>query len=77
MRGKIADVFLEPADRIYMSNNFVVPISREDFGNLVDASREIVSRVLTEFEKDEIIRYNGKKLEIVNKKSLVMISANG
>ena len=77
MRGKIADVLLEFADRIYMSNSFVVPITQEDFGNLVDASRESVSRVLTEFEKDGIIRYAGKKLEIANKKSLLMISANG
>jgi CRP-like cAMP-binding protein len=77
MRGKIADVLLELADHIYFSDSFVIPITQEDFGNLVDASRESVSRVLTEFEKDGIIRNTGKKVEIVNKKSLLMISANG
>jgi len=77
MRGKIADVILELADRIYFSDIFTMPITQEDFGNLVDTSRESVSRVLTEFEKDRIISISGKKIEIVNKKSLLMISANG
>jgi len=39
--------------------------------------RESVSRVITEFEKDGIIRYSGKQIEIINKKLLSTISANG
>lgn len=77
IRGKIADVLLEMADRIYNSNTFLIPLTQEDLGNLVDSSRESVSRVLTEFEKDGIIRLSGKKVEIINKKSLLLISANG
>jgi CRP-like cAMP-binding protein len=77
IRGKIADVLMELSDRIYSSNMFNIPITQEDLGNLVDASRESVSRVLAEFEKDGIIRLSGKKVEITNKKSLLLISANG
>lgn len=77
MRGKIADVLLELADYIYTSDKFTIPINQEDFGNLVDSRRESVSRVLTEFENDGIIRCAGKKVEILNKKLLYMISANG
>jgi CRP/FNR family transcriptional regulator len=77
MRGKIADVLLEMSDRIYISDIFTLPVNQEEIGNLVDSSRESVSRVLTEFERDGIIRISGKKIEILNKKSLVMISANG
>jgi CRP-like cAMP-binding protein len=77
IRGKIAGVLLEFADHIYNSNIFSIPITQEDMGNLVDSSRESVSRVLTEFEKDGIIRISGKKIEITNKKSLVMVSENG
>jgi CRP-like cAMP-binding protein len=77
MRGKIADVLLEMADWTYNSYVFSVPLNQEEIGNLVDSSRESVSRVLTEFAKDEIIRISGKKVEILNKKSLLMISANG
>ncbi len=77
MRGKIADVLIELSDYVYNSNIFTIPLTQEDLGNLVDSSRESVSRVLNEFEKDGIIRFTGKKIEILNKKSLVMISANG
>jgi CRP/FNR family transcriptional regulator len=77
MRGKIADVLIELSDRIYSSSIFNIPLNQEDLGNLVDSSRESVSRVLTEFEKDGIIRLAGKKVEITNKKSLLLISANG
>ncbi|HUX57262.1 MAG TPA: Crp/Fnr family transcriptional regulator [Bacteroidales bacterium] len=77
LRGKIADVLLELADQIYKSDNFIIPITQEDLGNLVDSSRESVSRVLNEFEKDGIISLSGKKVEIINKKSLLLISTNG
>jgi CRP/FNR family transcriptional regulator len=77
MRGKIADVLIELSERIYNSKIFTIPLTQEDLGNLVDSSRESVSRVLTEFEKDGIIRISGKKVEILNKKSLLMISSNG
>jgi CRP-like cAMP-binding protein len=77
MRGKIADVLLEMSDRIYNSDVFTLPVNQEEIGNLVDSSRESISRVLTEFERDDIIRISGKKIEILNKKSLLMISANG
>ncbi len=77
MRGKIADVLLEMSDRIYNSDIFSIPVNQEEIGNLVDSSRESVSRVLTEFDRDGIIRISGKKIEVLNKKSLLLISANG
>jgi len=75
--GKIADVLLEMSDQIYNSDVFTLPVNQEDMGNLIDASRESISRLLSEFEKDGIIKMSGKKVEIINKKSLVLISTNG
>lgn len=75
-RGKIADVLLEFAD-FYSSKKYKIPLTQEDFGNLVDSSRESVSRVLNEFEKDGIIHYLKKQVEILNKEKLLMISMNG
>ncbi len=77
MRGKIADVLLELADRVYLSDSFDIPLTQQDFGNLVDTSRESVSRVLGEFERDGIIHCSGKHINILNKKSLQIISDNG
>jgi len=77
IRGNIADVLLEFADYIFESDTFTLPITQADIGNLVDASRESVSRVLTEFDQDGIIHITGKHITVINKKSLLMISENG
>ena len=77
IRGKIADVLLEFSDKIYNSSTFTLPFTQEDLGDLVDSSRESISRVFAEFDKDGIIKIAGKKIEILNKKSLLLISANG
>ena len=77
VRGKIADVLLEFTDKIYNSDIFTLPVTQEDLGDLVDSSRESISRVLAEFDKDGIINISGKKIQILNKRSLKLISANG
>lgn len=76
-RGNLADVLLDFANNFYQSESFTLPISQTEIGNLIDTSRESVSRILSEFEKDGIIKMNGKLLEIINKKSLELISLNG
>jgi CRP-like cAMP-binding protein len=76
-RGNIADVILELADQIYQSDSFTLPLSQAELGNYVDTSRESVSRILAEFHKDGILNIKGKKIEIINKKSLLLISQNG
>ena len=73
----MADVLLEFSEKIFQSDCFILPISQSELANLVDTSRESVSRVLSEFDKDGIIKLNGKEIEILNKKSLNLISQNG
>ncbi|MDD3077795.1 MAG: Crp/Fnr family transcriptional regulator [Paludibacter sp.] len=77
IRGNMADALIEFADNIFKSDIFILPLSQSEFANLVDTSRESVSRVLTEFDKDGLIKITGKKIEIINKKSLKLISQNG
>ncbi len=76
-RGNIADVLLEFANHIFENDTFTLPLSQSEMGNLVDTSRESISRILSEFDKDGIIRLSGKQIEILNKKTLQLISANG
>jgi CRP-like cAMP-binding protein len=77
LRGNVADVLLELSVRIYDSLSFNVPLKRDEIGNLIDTTRESVSRVLAEFEDDGIIRNSGKKCEILDLERLKFISANG
>jgi CRP/FNR family transcriptional regulator len=76
-RGNLADVLLDFANNFYKTDSFVLPISQTEIGNLIDTSRESVSRMFSEFEKDGIIKMTGKNLEIINKKSLELVSQNG
>lgn len=76
-RGNIASFLLELSNDIFESDNFVLPLSQSEIGNLVDATRESVSRVLSEFDKDGIIGLKGKNVQILNKNSLELISKNG
>ena len=77
IRGKIADVILNFSDNIYFSDQFSIPLTQEEIGNMVDASRESVSRVMTEFSKDNILEIKGKQKTVLNRKMLTLISENG
>jgi len=77
IRGNMADVLIEFAEKIFQAESFTLPISQSELANLVDTSRESVSRVLGEFDKDGLISLEGKRIEILNKKSLRLISQNG
>ena len=77
IRGNMADVLLEFSEKIFQSDSFTLPISQSELADLVDTSRESVNRVLNEFDKDGIIKVTGKQIEVLNKKSLLLISQNG
>lgn len=76
LRGNLADVLLELSKRVYESNAFSMPLSRSEIGNLIDASRESVSRIFSEFENDGIIRVSGKTFTIIDEAKLKQISEN-
>lgn len=77
IRGNMADVLIEMSDKIFNSDTFVLPVSQLELANLVDTSRESVSRILTEFNNDGIIEMSGKRITILKKESLQLISKNG
>lgn len=76
-RGNIADMLLEFAESIYMSDSFTLPLNQSEIGNMCDASRESISRIMNEFVRDGIIEIQGKNVMILNKKLLKTISQNG
>ncbi len=77
VRGKVADILIDFADNLYHSDSFTIQINQEDFGSLVDSSRESVSRVLSDFAKEEVIKISGKNVQILNKEMLYKISRLG
>lgn len=75
--GSLAENLLYFSNQIYQSDEFTLPLNREEFGNLVDASRESVSRTLGDFQEDGIIKIDKKTIKILKKEKLEMISRNG
>jgi len=75
--GRLATHLLDLADNIYQSDRFDLPLNRSEIADLVCSSRETVSRLLSDLSKEQIIRVNGKHLEIVDKKRLQNISEKG
>jgi len=74
--GRVADSILFFYEEIFKSKEFNLPITRKEFGNFIDTSRESVCRVLSELDNDKIIKVKGKKITILNKKLLLTISKN-
>lgn len=77
LRGRIALTLLEFSRDIYKSKIFELPISRKEIAELIGMTTENVIRILSEFRKEEIIRIEGKEIEILDFDRLQMISDHG
>ncbi len=76
-RGLVADTLLNFANNIYESASFTLPLNRSEIADLINSSRELVSKILSEFNKDGIIELKGKEVTITNLELLIKISENG
>ena len=77
VNGRLADALLFFYNEIFECDVFTLPLKRSELGNFIDSTRESVSRVLTEFHNEGIIKLKGKNIKILNKDLLEMISRNG
>ncbi len=74
LRGRLAHTLLFFSEKIYNSNDFAIPLSREELGNFVNTTRESVSRTLADFDSQNIIRIKGKQIQILNPTELKKLS---
>ena len=75
--GRLATNLLFFSNEIYLSDEFDLPLNRNELADLICTSRESVSRVLTEFSQENILEINGKHLRLLNKSKLEEISKKG
>lgn len=77
LRGRIAYLLIFFSKDIYHNTKFELPLTRKEFGELIDMSTENVIRILSEFRKDGLIKIDGSKIEILNFESLDKVSRFG
>ena len=75
--GKLADIILCLANRVYKSKKFELLLSRKDLAELSDMSTENVIRILKKFKDDGLIETDGKHFTIIDYDSLAKISELG
>lgn len=77
LHGRLADILLCLSDRIFKSESFNLPLSRNDLGELTSMSTESVIRIMKEFKDDNLIKVSGKVIEILDHKRMLKISEVG
>jgi CRP/FNR family transcriptional regulator len=75
--GRIADILLCLADRIFKQHEFDLPLSRKDLGELCGMSQETVVRMLKKFDEEGLIQIKGKYFRIADYDRLKTISEKG
>ncbi len=77
LHGRLADILLCLSDRIFKSESFNLPLSRNDLGELTSMSTESVIRIMKEFKDDNLIKVSGKGIEILDHQRMLKISEVG
>lgn len=75
--GRLAANLLIFSEEIYNSNEYDLPLNRNDLADLVCTSRETVSRLLADLAQEKIIEVNGKHIRILDNERLQTISEKG
>ncbi len=77
IHGRFSELLLFLSNVLYESNPFKLTISRQDMANLISTSPESVSRLISEFKEEGIIKSKGHTIEILDNVRLNTISNKG
>ena len=77
MRGKIATALIYLSSKEFLDEDIFQFLTRQDIADFASISTESAIKFLKEFEKDKIIKLDGKDIKILNKEKLEDIAKNG
>ena len=77
MRGKIATALIYLSSKEFLDEDIFQFLTRQDIADFASISTESAIKFLKEFEKDQIIKLDGKDIKILNKEKLEDIAKNG
>lgn len=75
VRGRVAQALLALSEKFGENDGFIdLPLSRQDLASYVGATYESVFRVLQELTEESLVKLSGKKIGIVDKAKLTIIT---
>jgi CRP-like cAMP-binding protein len=77
MRGKLASSLLYLSQPEFLEEDVFQHLTRQDIGDFASISAESTVKFLKEFEKEGILKLDGKEVTILNDKALEEISIKG
>ncbi|MDP4265977.1 MAG: Crp/Fnr family transcriptional regulator [Bacteroidota bacterium] len=77
VNGRIADVLIYLSKSIYQEDRFKLTVTRKEISEFAGCSQENVINTLSKFHKENIIKSEGKYIEIVDWNKLFRISQTG
>jgi CRP/FNR family transcriptional regulator len=77
LHGRLADILLCLAKRIFGSDSFELPLSRTDLAELTGMSTESVIRIMKDFKDEGYLEVSGKNITLANPEKLQKISEIG
>lgn len=76
VNGALSTLLLS-LSRVYASNSFQLPFTRDEMAAALGYSKESIINTLSEFHRDKIINISGRNLVIFQPETLKIISAKG
>ncbi len=77
MRGKLASTLIYLSDEDFIQENLFQHLTRQDIADFASISAESAIKFLKEFEKEGIIKLDGKDISITDLSKLEDLSKNG
>ncbi len=75
--GRVAEMLLYFSKEIYKTNEIHLPLTRQEIADLIQTSKETVSRTLAEFRNDRIIELDDRKVTLKSIELLEVLNRIG
>lgn len=75
--GRVADLLQYFSEEVFDSDDFTVPLTRQELAELIGTTKESLIRTLNEFKNDKIIELEGKRIKILSPELITMLSNLG
>jgi CRP-like cAMP-binding protein len=77
LKGRVAHILLFFADEIYHNQNFDLPVTRREIGELIAMTTENTIRTFSEFKRDGLIDIQSRSITILDYDRLQAIAISG